>query len=157
MGGALEQRGERVRPAGEPWSPPADTLRALEKLEAELEALGLAVPESAAWRAKLGAAAAEVEALGTFLGRLTRVSQEFTYTARQLDGLRAKLAAHFARRPALSVAEFKDLAGVSRKWAVPLLEHSDRIGWTVRAGDERKAGARLAAPDASHTRVEHAP
>jgi selenocysteine-specific elongation factor len=75
-----------------------------------------------------------------------RVSQEFTYTARQLEGLRAKLAAHFARRPAMTVAEFKDLAQVSRKWAVPLLEHCDRVGWTVRAGDERKAGGRLTAP-----------
>ena len=89
---------------------------------------------------------AEIEALGSFLGRLVRVSQDFTCTARQLEGLRAKLAAHFALRPALTVAEFKDLAGVSRKWAVPLLEHCDRVGWTVRAGDERKAGGRLTAP-----------
>jgi selenocysteine-specific elongation factor len=145
-GGALEQRAERVRPAGEPWSPPAETMKVLEKLEGELEAAGLGVPEAAAWRARIGAAAAEVEALGSFLGRLVRVSQEFTCTARQLEGLRAKLSAHFARRPAMSVAEFKDLAGVSRKWAVPLLEHSDRVGWTVRAGDERKAGGRLTAP-----------
>jgi selenocysteine-specific elongation factor len=141
--GALEQRGERVRPAGEPWSPPAETMKALEKLEGELEAAGLAVPEAAAWRARLGAAAAEVEALGSFLGRLVRVSQEYTCTARQLESLRARLAAHFARRPALTVAEFKELAVVSRKWAVPLLEHCDRVGWTVRAGDERKAGGRL--------------
>ncbi|HEY2954153.1 MAG TPA: selenocysteine-specific translation elongation factor [Candidatus Eisenbacteria bacterium] len=142
---ALEQRGERVRPAGEPWAPPAETLSALEKLEAELEGAGLAVAEAPAWRAKLGAAAAEVEALGSFLSRLVRVSQDYTYTARQLEGLRARLAAHFARRPVMTVAEFKDLAGVSRKWAVPLLEHCDRVGWTVRAGDERKAGGRLAA------------
>jgi selenocysteine-specific elongation factor len=73
------------------------------------------------------------------------VSQEYTYTARQLEGLRGKLGAHFARRPVMTVAEFKDLAGVSRKWAVPLLEHCDRTGWTVRAGDERKAGGRLGA------------
>jgi selenocysteine-specific elongation factor len=135
-----------VRPAGEPWQPPADTLAALEGLERELEATGLAVPEAAVWRARLGAGAAEVEALGAFLGRLVRVSQEYTYTARQLDGLREKLAAHFALRPALSVAEFKELAGVSRKWAVPLLEHGDRSGWTVRAGDDRKPGGRLGAP-----------
>ena len=63
----------------------------------------------------------------------------------QLEALRARLAAHFARRPTLSVAEFKDLAGVSRKYAVPLLEHCDRVGWTVRAGDERKPGSGLAA------------
>jgi selenocysteine-specific elongation factor len=82
-------------------------------------------------------------ALGAFLGRLVRVNQDFTFTARQLENLRARLAAHFAKRPTLTVAEFKDLAGVSRKYAVPLLEHGDRIGWTVRAGDERKPGPRL--------------
>ena len=42
--------------------------------------------------------------------------------------------------PRRAAAEFKDLFGVSRKWAVPLLEHSDRVGWTVRSGDERKRG-----------------
>ena len=77
------------------------------------------------------------------LDRLVRVSQEFTYTARQLEGLRAKLAVHFARKPTMNVAEFKEISGVSRKYAVPLLEHSDRVGWTARSGDERKAGGRL--------------
>jgi selenocysteine-specific elongation factor len=143
--GRIELRGERVRGAGTPWEPPAETLAALERIEAELEATGLSVPESAAWTGRLGAAGVEVLSLGYFLGRLVRVSQEFTYTARQLEGLRAKLAAHFAKKPTLSVAEFKEIAGVSRKYAVPLMEHGDRSGWTVRAGDERKAGGRLAA------------
>lgn len=141
--GALEVRSERVRPAGEPWSPPAEAAAALERVESELESAGLGVPENAAWQAKLGPRAAEVVSLGAFLGRLVRVSQEYSYTARQLDALRVKLAAHFARRPSLSVAEFKDLAGVSRKWAVPLLEHCDRSAWTARVGDERRPGARL--------------
>jgi selenocysteine-specific elongation factor len=43
----------------------------------------------------------------------------------------------------LNMAAFKELSGVSRKFAVPLLEHSDRVGWTVRVGDERKAGGKL--------------
>lgn len=141
----LEQRGERVRPAGRPWDPPAEMLAALSRAEAELEAAGLSVPEAPVWQARLGPLAAEVVALGAFLGRLQRVNQDFTYTSAQLDALRARLAAHFAKRPALTVAEFKDLAGVSRKYAVPLLEHGDRAGWTVRAGDERKAGPRLGA------------
>jgi len=142
-GGALEQRGERVRPVDLPWEPPAETMRALDTLEAELEAAGFAVPETAAWMAKLGAAASEVAALGMFLGRLVRVSQEFTLTAKQADELRVRLAQHFAKKPALAVAEFREIAGVSRKWAVPLLEHADRVGWTVRVGDERKPGPRL--------------
>jgi selenocysteine-specific elongation factor len=141
--GALEVRGERVRPAGVAWEPPAESLRALERVEAELEAAGMAVPENPAWQAKLGAAAGEVMTLGLFIGRLVRVSQDLTYTARQMETLRAKLEAHFAKSPALNVAAFKDLAAVSRKYAVPLMEHADRVGWTVRAGDERKRGGKL--------------
>jgi selenocysteine-specific elongation factor len=141
--GALAPRAERVRPADSPWEPPPETLKALEALESELDAAGFGVPEAARWGARLGASATEVAGLGTFLGRLVRVSQEYTLTARQLDDLRARLAAHFARRPSLTVAEFKDLAGVSRKWGVPLLEHADRVGWTTRVGDERRRGPKL--------------
>ncbi len=137
--GRMELRGERVRVAGRPWEPPPETMAALERVEAELEATGLAVPETAAWVARLGASGGEVLSLGFFLGRLVRVSQEFTYTAQQLEALRAKLAAHFAKKATLSVADFKGLSSVSRKYAVPLLEHGDRVGWTVRSGDERKA------------------
>ena len=143
--GALEQRAERVRPCDSPWEPPAQTLKTLERLEADLEAAGFGVPESAQWSAGLGESASEVAALGYFLGRLVRVSQEYTLTVRQLDDLQRRLATHFARRPSLTVAEFKELAGVSRKWGVPLLEHCDRVGWTTRVGDERRRGTKLAA------------
>ena len=142
---ALAVRGERFRPASSPWQPPADVMSALERLESELEGAGLAVPETAAWQKKLGPAGAEVLSLGYFLDRLVRVSQEFTYTARQLEGLRAKLAAHFAKKPTMNVAEFKESSGGSRKDAVPLLEHGDRVGWTARSGDERKAGGKMGA------------
>jgi selenocysteine-specific elongation factor len=142
--GRLEQRGERVRETGTPWEPPAETLAALERVESELEKSGLSVPEAKEWSARLGARAGEVLGLGYFLGRLERVTQELTYTKKQLESLRASLAGHFAKRPALTVADFKSLTGgLSRKYAVPLLEHSDRVGWTVRVGDERKAGGRL--------------
>jgi selenocysteine-specific elongation factor len=138
---ALEQRGERVRLGGLPWEAPAEMLALLESVERELEAAGFSVPENAAWQAKLGANAAEVAALGFFLERLVRVTQEYTYTAAQLARLRALLAGFFAKKPALTVADFRELAAVSRKWAVPLLEHCDRVGWTVRVGDERRSGS----------------
>ena len=141
--GELSLRAERVRPAAAPWEPPAATLAELEKLEAELETAGFAVPETPQWQTGLGAAAAEVTTLGFLLERLVRVSQDLTYTARQLESLRAKLAAHFASRPSLTMAEFKDMASVSRKFSVPLLEHCDRVGWTVRVGDERRAGGKV--------------
>lgn len=140
--GRLEVRSQRVRPADSPWEPPAATRAALEKLEAQLEATGMSVPDALQWQGKLGSAAAEVATLGLFLERLVRVNQELIYTSHQMKVLRAKLADHFAKKPVLTMAEFKELAGVSRKYAVPLLEHCDRVGWTVRAGDERKKGGR---------------
>ena len=82
-------------------------------------------------------------ALGFFLGKLVRVSQEFTYTAAQMETMRAKLAEFFAKKTSLTVGDFRELFGASRKFAVPLLEHSDRVGWTMRVGDERKKGAKL--------------
>ena len=141
--GVLGMRGERVRPAAQPWEPPADVLAALAKVEAQLEATGFQVPETTAWQAKLGKMGAEVLALGFQLDRLVRVSQEFTYTARQMEKLRALVTSHFAKKPAMSVADFRELTGASRKFGVPLLEHSDRMGWTMRVGDERRAGSRL--------------
>ena len=142
-GGALVQRGERVRPTGPEWTPPAELIAVLERAETELVAAGYCVPEAAALALKLGANGAEALSLGYFLGRLVRVSGEYTYTTRQLEALRAALAGYFARADALSVAAFKELTGASRKWAVPLLEHCDRHGWTMRMGDERKRGAKL--------------
>ncbi len=38
---------------------------------------------------------------------------------------------------------FKDMVQVSRKYAVPMLEHLDRTGVTRREGDERVPGPRL--------------
>jgi selenocysteine-specific elongation factor len=140
--GRLEVRDQRVRPADSPWEPPAATTEALRKLEAELEANGMSVPDALQWQGKPDSAAAEVATLGLFLERLVRVNQELIYTSHQMKVLRAKLADHFAKKPVLTMAEFKEMASVSRKYAVPLLEHCDRVGWTVRAGDERKRGGR---------------
>jgi selenocysteine-specific elongation factor len=139
----IAQRGELVRPAGEPWSPPPEMKAALDDLERRLESAGFAVPEAAEWSAKLGVRAVEIAAMGNFMGRLVRVSQELTYTMSQLEQLRAKLREWFGAHDALTVANFRDLTGASRKYAVPLLEHCDRVGWTVRVGDERRRGGAL--------------
>jgi selenocysteine-specific elongation factor len=46
----------------------------------------------------------------------------------------------FARKPSFSTMEFRDALGVSRKFAVPLLDYFDRIRFTVRTGHDRTAG-----------------
>ena len=47
------------------------------------------------------------------------------------------MAAQKAKSPRINVTAFKDLAGVSRKYAIPLLEYLDREKVTRRDGDER--------------------
>ena len=47
----------------------------------------------------------------------------------------------FARGPAFSTMEFRDALGVSRKFAVPLADHLDKIRFTVRSGNNRAPGA----------------
>jgi selenocysteine-specific elongation factor len=37
----------------------------------------------------------------------------------------------------IDVASFKEIAGISRKYAIPLLEYFDRERITRRAGDKR--------------------
>ena len=58
-----------------------------------------------------------------------------------IDDLRAKVSAHFDSQAEMSVPAFKELARVSRKQAIPLLEQLDREGSTRRAGDLRTRGA----------------
>jgi selenocysteine-specific elongation factor len=47
----------------------------------------------------------------------------------------------FRARPAFSTMQFRDALGVSRKFAVPLLDHLDRLRFTVRNGHDRTPGS----------------
>jgi len=51
--------------------------------------------------------------------------------------LRQRMKAEKAKSPSMDVARFKDLTGVSRKYAIPLLEYLDREHVTRRVGDTR--------------------
>ena len=72
--------------------------------------------------------------------KILRVHGEMFMHANILEGLKAKLrdyATQHEPERLIDVAAFKDLAGVSRKYAIPLLEYFDREQITRRAGDKR--------------------
>jgi selenocysteine-specific elongation factor len=69
-------------------------------------------------------------------GALIKVGDE-VYRADQIATIRAKLEAALRRRKQLTMAEFRDEIGTSRKYAVPLLEWFDAGGVTIRNGDVR--------------------
>jgi selenocysteine-specific elongation factor len=74
-------------------------------------------------------------------GTVVRVTGDLFFHRDALARLVADLRAHAARADApdrlIDVATFKEIAKVSRKYAIPLLEHLDGARVTRRAGDRR--------------------
>src|SRR5580658_8502574 len=68
---------------------------------------------------------------------LTKISEELVFHQSALADLRQKIAALKTTTPKIDVARFKDMTGVTRKYAIPLLEYLDRERVTRRVGDER--------------------
>ena len=69
-------------------------------------------------------------------GALVKVGQDL-YRGSQIAGVRARVEAHLNEKGRMTAAEFRDLLGTSRKYAVPLLEWLDTHGVTIRNGDYR--------------------
>jgi len=63
--------------------------------------------------------------------------------ATALDDLAARLRAWFLEHDRLSPGDFKELTGLSRRTAIPLLEWLDKQKWTRRTGDARAVGPDL--------------
>jgi selenocysteine-specific elongation factor len=72
-------------------------------------------------------------------GLIVRVAGEMFFYRAVLDDLvsRLKSFAEQSKDRTIDVPTFKDIAGVSRKYAIPLLEYFDREHITRRAGDKR--------------------
>jgi selenocysteine-specific elongation factor len=68
-------------------------------------------------------------------GQLIRLPSGLVLAAAAVTDLRRQLLSTAWER--FSVADFKDRFGLSRKWAIPLLEHLDSTGATKRVGDDR--------------------
>jgi selenocysteine-specific elongation factor len=142
-GGALVARGDRVSEA------PGRELTgkyaaAADGLVASLESAGMAAPEIATLLPPPGLNAAEAtELVGRLLadGRAVRLDATFLWPASAWDRAVAWVRGHFAGAPELSVADLKAGLGLSRKWAVPLLEALDREGVTRREGNVRVRGS----------------
>ena len=70
-------------------------------------------------------------------GFLVRVTEEIFLHADADAAMRAKVVERLAVGPGATVAEIRDLLGITRKYAVPICEYLDRTGLTRRDGDLR--------------------
>ncbi len=115
-----------------------DEEQALNAIESLFANAGLTVPPVNEVLAKSGVEAGRARSLLQILlrqKRLVRVGDELVFHADALHSLREQLAARRGQR--FTVPVFKDWTGISRKYAIPLLEYLDRERVTRREGDER--------------------
>ena len=134
----LAADGETVRIRGHAVVLKQEEEQARSAIEAAFQKAGLAAPAVAEVLAKSGVEPARARTLMQILireKRLVRVSEDLVFHATAIAGLREMLASHRGQR--FAVGAFKEWTGVSRKYAIPLLEFLDREHATRRDGEER--------------------
>jgi selenocysteine-specific elongation factor len=70
-------------------------------------------------------------------GEIVRLEPGVVMHKSAVDQAAAKIGAYLKEHGEATAGDLKNLLGTSRKYAVPLLEHLDRIGLTRRRGDKR--------------------
>jgi selenocysteine-specific elongation factor len=137
----LDTPGELVKRAGSEIALLPEEAKAKEQIEAAFATASLAVPSVKEVLAKLTVEAKRAEKLLQILLReknLIRVSPELIFHRQALAQLKQQLAAYKKEKgDRISVPAFKELTGITRKYAIPLLEYLDREHVTRRAGEER--------------------
>lgn len=136
----VETTGEQVRLAGRGVELKDDEAKAKAQIEKAFADAGLKVPLMKEVLEKLPVDKARAQKLVTLLLRdriLVKLADDLVFHQSALQNLRQIMAAQKAKAPKIDVATFKDLLGVTRKYAIPLLEYLDQQRITRRVGDER--------------------
>ncbi len=136
----VEVQGENVRLAGRGVQLTEEEGKAKEQIARAFESAGLAVPSVREVLATLPVDHARAQKILQILLRekvLVRVAEDLIFHQSVLEQLRGLLAGRKRVNARINVATFKELTGLSRKYAIPLLEHLDRERITRREGDER--------------------
>jgi selenocysteine-specific elongation factor len=136
----LEVAGELVHATGRGVVLRDDEAESKKQIEAAFASAGLKVPLLKDVLAALPVDKVRAQKIVTLLLRdrvLVKVGDDLVFHRDALDGLRQLVVAQKTKTPKLNVIAFKDLIGVTRKYAIPLLEYLDRERVTRRVGDER--------------------
>jgi selenocysteine-specific elongation factor len=137
----IEIAGELVRLPGQGVVLKDDEAESKKKIEDAFSTAGLKVPALYEVLANLKIDKARAQKIVTLLLRdkvLIKISDELVFHRTALEQLRRLVATQKTKSPRMDVATFKELTGVSRKYAIPLLEYLDREHVTKRVGDARE-------------------
>lgn len=77
------------------------------------------------------------------LEKVTNIADGLWSSRLKIDEISGNLKQYFAKNDKLSVVQFKDITGLTRKSIIPLLEYFDRQNITIRDGNERLKGEAL--------------
>jgi selenocysteine-specific elongation factor len=135
-----EVAGEQVRLAGRGVELKDEEAKAKAQIEKAFADAGLKVPLMKEVLDKLPVDKARAQKLVTLLLRdrvLIKLADDLVFHQTALEGLRQLMATQKTKTQKIDVATFKDLLGVTRKYAIPLLEYLDQQRITRRVGDER--------------------
>lgn len=137
----LEVLGDLVRLPGRGVVMKDEEAESKEKIEQAFASAGLKVPSLSEVIAGLKVDKVRAQKIVTLLLRdklLIKVSDELVFHRGALEDLRRRMAVYKAKSAKIDVAKFKELTGVTRKYAIPLLEFLDRERVTRRVGDARE-------------------
>ena len=114
--------------------------RILNELEAEFLAAGYQPPRVEDLFAKLNIGKGHDKALLQVLldqGRAVRLKENIVFHRSNLAKAESLLVQYLRHHREITPIEFKDLLGISRKYAIPMLEYFDSQKITMRVGDKR--------------------
>ena len=75
--------------------------------------------------------------------RSEKIGTDLWIAKKYRDEILKYVRGHFEKNKLLSVANFKDIIGLTRKTAIPLLEYLDQSNYTQRDGNDRRIGSML--------------
>jgi selenocysteine-specific elongation factor len=137
----LEVLGDLVRLPGHGVVMKDEEAESKKQIEEAFSSAGLKVPALKEVLAGLKVDRIRAQKIVTLLLRdrvLIKVSDELVFHRSALDELRRQMAAYKTKSRKIDVANFKELTGISRKYAIPLLEYLDRERVTRRVADARE-------------------
>ncbi|HEX7786698.1 MAG TPA: selenocysteine-specific translation elongation factor [Methylomirabilota bacterium] len=114
--------------------------RVVKGLEADFRDAGAAPPSPEEALGRYGVKGTEKNELFQILvadRTLVRVKESLFFHAEALRSVQAQLVALLRKKKEIGPADFKDLFGVSRKYAIPLMEYFDAQRVTMRVGERR--------------------
>ena len=139
----LERSGALLARAG--WSSrlPERDQKACDQIAAKLKSAAFAPPSLEELAVALGETLPRVATLAKLLaerGEIVRLDDRVWMHRDAVEAGKQTALKLFQKAPAFSTMDFRDALGVSRKFAVPLVDYLDKIRFTVRSGNNRTSG-----------------